>query len=563
MSKGNKMLVVDRIRSYSVKVELGDDIVGSGILVKSKDNKPYLFTARHLFKERSDDTFKQVKEFHIRQKTNELFITRESFEKKIAIDEMMFFRDDLDLIVFSLKEEPPIEHLPIIKVLKNEHRTQNYHFYGYPEGAKSDDEVHTGHFESAQYIQSNEEESHIFRLSAKKNIGGDDVSGYSGSGVFVESKEKIQVGGELIEHSIVYLVGILIRAKEGLSYYEAIDLSNIIDDINRKANIEILTIEDIFDTKFTKNIKTKILKRNREDTFIQRFETLDNEENKNILKEFLDNSENELTEMTKKLADFYLLGGMTYKDMGDDEASKKYFKLATKFNPTYKRYEKNYEDKSDDEENEDSINHYHKGLIAFHNHEYEEAKNAFLEHYNNENIEKLEKIELLKYLSKIYIKEQNYMEAQMYAIEALDEYSKDNYLEKAELYYELFQICEKGKLGCSLKWINQGLEYLRENQDENVLVIKRKLEVEKAKLTKDDYIKTMSPTLIELVQRYPEEYIDDFIKEYLDSRKSESSNYSTISGKVNELKNYLDGIQNKTDKDKETKKINPNNPLKD
>ena len=88
-------------------------------------------------------------------------------------------------------------------------------------------------------------------------------------------------------------------------------------------------------------------------------------------------------------------------------------------------------------------------------------------------------------------------------------------------------------------WIEKGLKYLGVKQDEKVLVIRRKLEIEKKKLKKDDYIKTMSPTLINLVQAYPEEYIEDFIKEYLSSRENESTNYMTIADKVEDLKNYL------------------------
>lgn len=563
------MGIVKKIRPYSVMVKLNDEVVGSGVLVKSKDNKCYLFTARHLFKKGDDTSYKKVKELHVRKNLQQTSINRESFEKEIFVDEILFFRDDLDLVVFSLKEEPPMEHLPIIKVLKNDHQTQYYHFYGYPNGAKSIENENTGHRESAQYIQSNEEENHVFRLSATKNIGGEAVAGYSGSGIFVENKERIEVGNEIIQTSIIYLVGILIRAKEELSYYEAIDLSRIIDDINRKANIEILTVEDVLDTKFTKNIKTKILKRNREDTFIQKFKALDNEENKKTLKEFLENSENELTEMTKKLADFYLLGGMAYKDDGDEESAKKYFRLATKFNPKYKRYEKEYQGKNEidnlmDEENEEVRNYYHDGIIAFQYNKYDEAKKAFLEHNKSENIDSLEKIELHKYLSKIYLKEQNYIEAQTHAIEALDEYKEENSLEKAELCYEIFQICEKGEIECSsLGWIEKGLKYLGVKQDEKVLVIRRKLEIEKKKLKKDDYIKTMSPTLINLVQAYPEEYIEDFIKEYLSSRENESTNYMTIADKVEDLKNYLDGIKNQTKDNEEIKRVNPRYPLKD
>ncbi|HFU75209.1 MAG TPA: hypothetical protein ENK66_03085 [Arcobacter sp.] len=576
------MLIVDKIKQYSVMVKCDEKVAGSGILVKSIDNQCYLFTAKHLFKKGKDKSHKKVKQFNLEKNLNKISIYRESFEKEIFVDELLYFENDLDLIVFSLKEEPNIQHLPIIKVLKNDHQIQDYHFYGYPIGAKDISENHTGNYDKAIYSQSNEEERNIFRLSSQKNIDTDAVSGYSGSGIFVEETTE-QSNEEDVPTSIIYLVGILIRAKNGLSYYEGIDLSNVIDDINRKAHLNIPTIEDAIDVQFTKNIKNRILQRNQEDIFIQAFKKLDNEENKNILKEFLDNNENNLTEMTKKLADFYLLGGMAYKDDGHDESAKKYFRLATKFNPKYKRYEKDYQGKNNqidsfkDEENEESRNYYHEGIIAFQYNKYDEAKQAFLKYLKSETLDFLEKIEIHKYLSKIYLKEENYVEAEIEASQALDKYIEvekesnqaEKYtFEKAELCYELFQICTKGKMECSLGWIKRGLKYIgqkTEDDDEEILFIRRKLEIEDKKAGKEDYIKSMTPTLIELVQRYPEEYIEDFITEYENNRESESKNYKKISEKVEGLKQCIDEIKNHNTSEEKNKKdsINPNNPLKD
>jgi len=551
------MQIADKIRPYSVMVKWNNKVVGSGVLVKSKDNKCYLFTARHLFKTASDKSFKKVKESHVIKNLNEISINRESFENKIYVDKILYFRDDLDLIVFSLKEEPPISHLPIIKILKNDHQIQDYHFYGYPKGAKNLEEKHTGHPEIGKYIQSNEEENHIFRLSATNNIDGEAVSGYSGSGIFVE--EKIEIGNENIENSIVYLVGILIRAKEGLSYYEGLDLSDVIDEINDKANIEVPTIEDALDIKFTQHIETKILNRNKEDVFIQQIEKLNKEEDKSLLKEFLDSSESELTEMTKKLADFYLLGGMLYKDNGHENPAKNYFRLATKFNPNYKRYEKSYKGKNDDIEEiegiirESSKNYYHLGIIDFQHKDYVKAKENFLEYLKKDDIDSFEKIETYKYLSKIYLNEKNYIEAETYAIEALDQldqYEEDNILEKAELCYELFEICEKSKEGCSsIGWIKKGLGYIGENKTDIILPIKRKLETQKILIEKDEYINKITPTLLELVQIYPEKYMEEFVKEYLNSIETENKNYNTIYDKVEDLKGYLEEIKNDTVED--------------
>jgi len=539
-------IISNKIRPYSVMVSWNNKVVGSGVLVKSKDNKCYLFTAKHLFKKGNDKNHKGVKRFRVEQNLGEIFINRESFENKIFVDKILYFEEDLDLIVFSLKEDVSIQDLAQIKVLKNDHQVQDYHFYGYPEGAKNLNNKLTGHHESAIYIQSNEEERHVFRLRAKNNIDGGAVSGYSGSGIFIESKEKIEVESEEIETSIIYLVGILIRAKDGLSYYEGVDLSNIIEDINKKANLNIPIIEDVIDIEFTKNIRTRILNRNKDDIFIKQIKELT--EDKEKLNFFLDSSENELLEMTKKLADFYLLGGMIYRDNGQEESAKKYFRLATKFNAKYKRYEKIYKDIDMDESKEliNDTNYYHLGIIAFQHKEYLEAKDKFLKYLERDNIDKFEKIEIYQYLSKIYLNEKNYIEAEIYATQALDDCDENNIQLKAELCYKLFEICEERGENCSSKkWIEDGWKYVKENNDENILHIKNKLERERIKFEKDEYIDNMSPTLLELVQLYPERYIDEFIEAYRNSQNIKNKNYKIIHNKVIDLKKYLEDINNK------------------
>jgi len=525
------MVISDKIKPYSMIVKWNNKLAGSGVLVKSKDNKCYLFTARHLFKIQGDrsTTFKEVKEAFIKEELKNISVNKEIFDNDIGVDELLYFREDLDLVVFSLKEEPPIQHLPIVKILKNDHQTQNYYFYGYPDGSNN-----TGHLiKDSKYIQSNEEEKHVFRLSAENNFDGEDISGYSGSGIFVESKEEIEVdNGEVIENSIIYLVGLLIRAEDRLTYYEGVDLSGIIDDIKHKSNIEIPTIEDAIDTKFTQHIRTKILKRNSEDGFIQQIKKIDG--NETLLKEFLDNSENELTEMTKKLADFYLLGGMLYKDNDNEESSKKYFRLATKFNPRYKRYEKGYKgknieiEKTPEEEKEEIINYYHDGIISFQHKDYDEAEKAFLEHLKKEDIKDFEKLESYKYLSKIYEKRKDLNQTINYFKETLPLYK--NSFEKLEAYYKLAQFYKKEDKTESLGYIELGLNLLenelldkdKKNKNPEVFLdFKWKLEDLRDKLEEKDNDKIINSTLIKLVEQNPEKYMDKFLEEYLKTQNGE------------------------------------------
>lgn len=541
------MVMSDKIKPYSVMVKWNKKLAGSGVLVKSKDNKCYLFTARHLFKRDGITSFKGVKEAHIKEDldSKNIFICKENFKNDIRVKELLYFREDLDLVVFSLKEEPPIQHLPIVKILKNDHQTQNYYFYGYPDGSNN-----TGHLANGKYIQSNEEENHVFRLSAKNNFDGDEISGYSGSGIFVESEEKIEIDdNEPIKNSIIYLVGLLIRAEDKLSYYEGVDLSEIIDDINHKTNTGIPTIEDALDTQFTQQIKTKILKRNQDDNFIQQIKKI-NQDNKILLKEFLDNSENELSEMTKKLADYYLLGGMSYKDMGEESSAKKYFRLATKFNPRYKRYEKGYKgknieiEKSIEEQKEEIINYYHNGIIAFHNNNNNEAEQAFLEHLKKENIEDFEKLESYKYLSKIYENKKDYLKAIEYSKKALEKAT--NIFEKVEICYRLSNLCIDGEDIDALGYIEKGLGLIENKDDEISLGLKLKLEDLRDKLEKKDNDKIINPTLIQLVKLNPEKYMDKFLKEYLKTQNGEITP-TIIYQKLEDLHRDIKGIKEKKD----------------
>jgi len=540
---------IDIIKPYSVMVKWGEKVVGSGVLVKSNDNKCYLFTARHLFKGRKSN-FLQLKESMIQKELTNISISKPSYDNDIFLDEILYFKDDLDLVVFSLKEEPPIQNLAIIKILKSDHQSQNYHFYGYPEG--SIDEIHaqnTGHFQTQKYIQSNEEEKNIFRLGSHNNIDGGAVSGYSGSGIFIETKEKIEITKEeTIENSIVYLVGILIRAKEGLSYYEGIDLSNIIDDINHKAHLDIPKTSSAIELKFTKNIKTKILERNKDDTFIQKIEGLEGAS----LVDFLDSHENELTNMIKKLADFYLLGGMHYWDNEKEKDAEKYFKLASKFNPSYKRYAKQYKAiKNDDEleDTEESKNYYHEGIIAFQHKEYTQSKLDFMKHLELKDIDTFEKLETHKYLSKIYEYEKMYSEAIQESKLVFNLYQDVNILDKVETYYRLSKLCLKSENDeiDALGYIEKGLDLLRpfeDQKDETLLDLKYKLKLLKDKILDEvNSGKTINSTLIDLVRLNPDKYMEEFLEAYLKTQNGEITPI-VIYQKLQELHLDVKGIKN-------------------
>ena len=163
----------------------------------------------------------------------------------------------------------------------------------------------------------------------------------------------------------------------------------------------------------------------------------------------------------------------------------------------------------------DVINHYNNGIIAFYQNKYDEAKEAFLTHLLDVNIENFEKLESYKYLSQIFNNKGNSSDALKYGRLALDSYEESNILEKAEMCYVLFMICKTGNQDCALEYIDIGLDYIGDSIDQNILEVKYKLEVERDKLIGSSDEKTMNATLLELVKKNPEKYINDFLEEFL------------------------------------------------
>ena len=264
------MDIAKKISPYSVKVIWGKEEVGSGLLVRSINDTYYLFTVRHLFKKGTDTNYKDVTESSIREELKNISIAKKSFKNDIFVDDFLFF-DNTDLLIFSLKDKIILD-LPKINLLEGNHQKETYFFYGYPKGSKDFEKNTTGTIEEGIYSQPSEEEKIFFRLSATKNIDGDAVSGYSGSGIFRKKDKNI------------YLVGLFSRAKEELSYYECVDLVAIIGDINQK-------LKEKFDDEI------EVVKKDSNEK-INIVEKISND--KKTIKEFKESSKKVLTYMMKK-----------------------------------------------------------------------------------------------------------------------------------------------------------------------------------------------------------------------------------------------------------------------
>jgi len=92
-------------QKYAVKVGVDESLKGSGVLVKSEDNSCYLFTAKHNFKdkEKGENTHKDVKKENIINIIETIYIEKVVLgETKVYMKKLLFFENDLDLVVFLL-----------------------------------------------------------------------------------------------------------------------------------------------------------------------------------------------------------------------------------------------------------------------------------------------------------------------------------------------------------------------------------------------------------------------------------------------------------------------------
>jgi hypothetical protein len=165
------------------------------------------------------------------------------------MEKLLFFDDDLDLVVFSLKNKLSyIQELPKITIFNDKLlKEYNYSFYGYPKNTED------GFLSHGTYNLHNERDNIVFNLlDIDKYIDSDAVAGYSGSGVFLNIKNTKEV----------YLVGLVIRAEEGIPHFEIIDLEKVNEKINKvltEQNLPLLHDEvrkkEQSDNEITKTIE--------------------------------------------------------------------------------------------------------------------------------------------------------------------------------------------------------------------------------------------------------------------------------------------------------------------
>lgn len=193
---------------------------GSGILISDMEkNNSYLISAWHCFYKEHDIDYREIEIY--RQEKNELKSVCLNFKDKIIIEQT-------DIIILELEY---LEDIPQYQIVCPELRDQTA-FVGFPNGLK--DKACMTHryiirgeindFPNEFIIQVNcERDFDTYSSDAKQNM-----SGYSGCGIFIESEK------------ISYLCGIIteLGSEEGLfSFVNGISIIDIDDKLYQAKNI--------------------------------------------------------------------------------------------------------------------------------------------------------------------------------------------------------------------------------------------------------------------------------------------------------------------------------------
>jgi len=528
----------ENIKKYAVKINYEKyTLSGSGVLVKIDDNTCYLITAKHNFKAEGKDTFSTVNIEELKLNLDKIKIFKDDKELAICtISELVYEKANLDLIVFSVTVDSNyIQNLPSIKILKEKYPLKEYFFYGYPNDGEGTP------IEKLDRPTYSETEKHHFRLSGVKNPKEKSLKGFSGSGLFTEND------------SIFYLVGIVIKVDEKLSFYKCIDLSKIIDEINTNINPKIEIEEDVIDISFSQNIYTRLLNRNKNTSLVQKilnkvgknnktisFLKINNEKREELIS-FLDMDKEQLLKLEKELADLYLLKAIIYDSDTNQSEAGGYLKKAIKFNSRFRNYklERLANENIDEVEDNEKFTPLEKAELYSIKENYDKAIEYFKKALDGEEVSTHNRIEIYTHLSKIYKKLKEEDTAKEYYAQTLKIYDENHILEKAEIYYELSLLSEKEE---ALVWLDEGVNLVNKNNSSELLDIRYKLEKYRDKLLETES-KTINQTLIQLAKMNPEKYLKEFLEEYSKRENSEITNYDIYS-KIEELHQDVKGIKN-------------------
>ena len=497
----------DMIKQYAVKIiykNFKKKRQGSGVLIRVNDSTCYLLTARHNFKERDDDTFIDVDIEGLTEALDLIHITKDSLDKICEIESLVYSRDDIDLVVFLIKNPSTIvERIPPFDMLLKDERfyKEEHFFFGYRKNKKGLPE------DDLRNIGENEGTSNFILKRGLSIRNQHYYSGYSGSGVFIKKEE------------VFYLVGIVVMADDEVDNYEAINLSKVIEDINDNLKLlflpeisiqenifEILDIEKMYSQIFYRHPNNFLLKETNglfEKNHIYK-ELIEPSEKLKNLSSFMD-STNEFHKLevkyTQELADMYLVATFISSKYEQDKIkAKQYFEKACKYRKDYRFFLTEI-----DKENS-KAELLELGKIKYLDDEYMDAKKCF-EKVLSLKCTRDETIKLNLYLLKI-AKEANDKKEEFYIYLKLYElYNDGENLKKAEICYKLSFIFEDKE--DQVKVLNKGNEHL--NNSIESLEIEYKILKKLILLTKVKKAYKQQVDILERLVPYKSQYQEELL----------------------------------------------------
>ena len=337
----SRQSIGDYIKQYTVKVIYKKYNIreGSGFLVKINETTIYLFTVKHNFKVEDDDEHTDVDISELGNSLDFITVTKGDKNKILDIESLLFAVEELDLLVFRIRNLnfEMNENIPISCDFLQDSRfhEEKCCFYGYPQDKDGRAEINLIH-------TSTNKEKNSFILKRGLNIKNTNYfSGYSGSGVFIK------------KNNVYYIVGIVIKADDELDNFEVIELSKVIDKINKKLtekslkNIKVK--RHIFDMHDISDMYETLIKRHPNNSLMRVLSRVYGD--KHSYKDLIDTSDkleklNEYTNYTndfdkleysytQEIADIYLMSTFIASIYQDKEKAKEHFKKACKYRPHY------------------------------------------------------------------------------------------------------------------------------------------------------------------------------------------------------------------------------------
>lgn len=408
------------IEQYSINIEY-NSVLGSGVLIKI-DNFYYLMTAKHNFKKRDRDTYKNIL---IKDIDITLIKAKTKDNQELNIKNIIYHYKDLILFLV----EGNFKKIDNIRVLKGKaNDNMKYFFYGYP-AFKRD-----GHF--IDNLSSRYEKDEIFILN---NINKDrikSIEGFSGSGVFTKKNE------------VYYLCGILLQAEDTYTTLNIFNLSLKIDEINlklEKKNYLPIRNQENYYFKEIDSMYNWIIGYHRNNFLVKdiqnyfgenhEYTELINRENrlKNFNHDMINSNEFDILEAkyTQELADMYLLGAFISSKSPNREESLKYLDKARYFRPEYIIFLAEIDKENSKEEL------FKEGKLNYADAEYNSSYNIF-QKILSLNLEENEEILVYEYLvrntKEMYNKKEELLENYNKLLNLYNENSK-----KIKIYYELLE----------------------------------------------------------------------------------------------------------------------------